>query len=165
MMLIKPNFETAARFNELLNLWDANETKNKQVTEETFKTLGQLFLYYHVESIFALTLLHKHFLLEENEILLETGSLSDHQREIISQPVKVNKLASSIEGFNWMVTPDKSYIPYEFRYEDKDNVSNYRSSEVRSPTYYSYSFASIFIRKLTFLLPKLNVFLRNFHKS
>ena len=71
--------------------------KNKQVTEETFKTLGQLFL---VKSIFALTFLHKHFLLKENKILLETGSLSDYQREVISQ--SVDKLASSIEGFNWM---------------------------------------------------------------
>src|SRR3954454_9746821 len=163
MLLTKPSLDTTARFNELLNLWDANEAKNEQVTEETFKTLGQLFLNYHVERIFALTLLHKHFLLKENEILLETGSLSDYQRKIISQPVKVNKLASSVEGFNWMVTPDRSYIPYEFRYEN-DNVSNYQPSEILLTITHPY-FSSIFIRKLTFLLPKLNVFLRNFHKS
>ena len=126
MIYTKPVFDTTTRFNELLNLWEANETKNKQVTEETFKTLGHLFLNYHVEKIFALTLLHKHFLLNENEILLETGSLSGYQRKVISQPVEVNKLASSVEGFNWMVTPDKSYLPYEFKYEDKDNVSNYK---------------------------------------
>src|SRR5437588_10597571 len=96
MICIKPSFDTVVRFNELPNLWDANEAKNKQVTEETFNVLGQLFLAYHVENIFGLTLLHNHFLLEEGEILLETGSLFDSQQKVVSQPVKVDKLDSSV---------------------------------------------------------------------
>ncbi|CAJ0838106.1 4581_t:CDS:2 [Entrophospora sp. SA101] len=113
MICTEPSFDTVARFNELPNLWDVNEAKNEQVTEETFKTLGQLFVAHHVKSIFGLTLLHNHFLLEEGEILLEPG-----------QPVKTDKLASSAQGFNWRITPDKSYVPYEFRPATKNLTSS-----------------------------------------
>ncbi|CAH1769241.1 6733_t:CDS:2 [Entrophospora sp. SA101] len=78
MICTEPSFDTVARFNELPNLWDVNEAKNEQVTEETFKTLGQLFVAHHVK-------------------------------------IKTDKLASSAQGFNWRITPDKSYVPYEFR--------------------------------------------------
>ena len=57
MICTKPSIDTVARFNELPNLWDANDAKDKQVTEDTFKTLGQLFVVYCIESIFGLTLI------------------------------------------------------------------------------------------------------------
>jgi hypothetical protein len=47
MILTRPSFDTVARFNELPSLWDSIEAKNKQVTEEIFKTLGELFVNYH----------------------------------------------------------------------------------------------------------------------
>jgi hypothetical protein len=125
MILIRPSFDTVTRFNELPSLWEANEARKKQVTEETFKTLGQLFVAYHIESIFGLALLHCHFLLEEGEILLGTGSLSDEQQKVINQPVKIDKLASPVQGSNWRITPDNSYVPYEFRLEDEDKVNSY----------------------------------------
>ena len=84
MILVRPSFDTVTRFNELPSLQDANEAKKKQVTEETFKTLGKLFVAYHIESIFGIALLHSHFLLEEGEILLGTGSLFDEQQKVTS---------------------------------------------------------------------------------
>ncbi|CAI2201241.1 4693_t:CDS:2, partial [Funneliformis geosporum] len=118
MILTRPSFDTVARFNELPSLWEAIEARKKQVTEETFKTLGQLFVDYHIENIFGLALLHNHFLLEEGEILLGTGSLSDEQQKVISQPIKSDKLTSPVQGSNWRITPDNLYVPYEFRLED-----------------------------------------------
>ncbi|CAB4428327.1 unnamed protein product [Rhizophagus irregularis] len=132
MILTSPSFDTVARFNELPSLQDANEAKNKLVTEEIFKTLGDLFVEYHVESIFDLILLHNHFLLEKGEILLETGSLSDNQQKVISQPVKIDELASPVQGFRWRTTPDKSYVPFEFRSEDEDKKLDFSSSEIQS---------------------------------
>ncbi|CAG8518895.1 13672_t:CDS:2 [Acaulospora morrowiae] len=119
MILTTPSFDTVAKFNELPGLWESNEAKNKRVTEETFKTLGELFVNYHIENIFGLTLLHIHFLLEKGEILLETGSLSDNQQKVISQPVKVDELISSVQGSNWKITPDNLYVPYEFKLENE----------------------------------------------
>ncbi|CAB4494475.1 hypothetical protein RhiirA5_436574 [Rhizophagus irregularis] len=131
MICTEPSFDTVARFNELPNLWDADEAKNEQVTEETFKTLGHLFVAYHVERIFGLTLLHNHFSLEEGEILLETGSLFDSQQEIVSQPVKVDKLASPAQGFNWRII-NNSYVPYEFRPKNKDLKIEFSSPDIQS---------------------------------
>src|SRR6185369_17589027 len=101
----------------------ANEAKNKHVTEETFDILGQLFIDFHVQNIFGLTLLHNHFLLEEGEILLQTGSLFDSEQKIVSQPVKIDKLASSVQGSNWRITSNNSYVPYEFQPENEDLVT------------------------------------------
>ncbi|CAG8804145.1 2282_t:CDS:1, partial [Dentiscutata erythropus] len=78
---------------------NANKAK-EQITKETFKILGQLFVAYHVETIFGLTLLHNHFMLEEGEILLETGSLNNYQQKVISEPVKIDEMNSSVQGFN-----------------------------------------------------------------
>ena len=124
MILTRPSFDTVARFNELPSLQEAIEARKKQVTEETFKTLGQLFVDYHIENIFGLALLHNHFLLEEGEILLGTGSLSDEQQKVISQPIKNDKLTSPVQGSNWRITPDNSYVPYEFRLEDEHKVNS-----------------------------------------
>ncbi|CAG8522681.1 18626_t:CDS:2 [Acaulospora morrowiae] len=141
MILTTPGFDTVARFNELPGLWESNEAKNKRVTEETFKTLGELFVNYHVENVFGLTLLHIHFLLEKGEILLETGSLSDNQQKVISQPVKVDDLVSSVQGSNWRITPDNLYVPYEFRLENENKKVDFSSSEIQS-------FLNVFSRKL-----------------
>ncbi|PKC55978.1 hypothetical protein RhiirA1_312630, partial [Rhizophagus irregularis] len=96
-----------------------------------------LFVAYHVERIFGLTLLHNHFSLEEGEILLETGSLFDSQQEIVSQPVKVDKLASPAQGFNWRII-NNSYVPYEFRPKNKDLVIATIKIEFSSPDIQSF---------------------------
>ncbi|CAJ0884249.1 10838_t:CDS:2 [Entrophospora sp. SA101] len=49
------------------------QKKNKRVTEDTLKTLG-----------------------DPMNVL-----------KVISQPVKIDKLDSSVQGFNWRITPDK----------------------------------------------------------
>ncbi|CAJ0908157.1 3794_t:CDS:2 [Entrophospora sp. SA101] len=48
MIYTQPSPDTVARFNQLPNLREANEARKKQVTEETFKTLG-------VESSFGIS--------------------------------------------------------------------------------------------------------------
>ncbi|CAJ0884268.1 10840_t:CDS:2 [Entrophospora sp. SA101] len=65
------------------------QKKNKRVTEDTLKTLGD-----------PMNVLKTKF-------SFETGSLIDYQQKVISQPVKIDKLDSSVQGFNWRITPDK----------------------------------------------------------
>ncbi|RGB25023.1 hypothetical protein C1646_675907 [Rhizophagus diaphanus] len=132
MIYTKLSFDTAVQYNELPNLCCVKKVKNKHVTEEVFNTLGQIFFAYHIQNIFGLTLLHKHFLLEGDEILLQTGSLSDFEQKTISQPVKVDKLLFPIQGSNWKITSDKSYMPYEFKLEDEDKKIDLSTSKIHS---------------------------------
>ncbi|RIA85833.1 hypothetical protein C1645_741275 [Glomus cerebriforme] len=86
--------------------------------------------------------MHNHFSLEEDGILLETGSLFDFQQKIVSQQVKIDKLASSsVQGFNWRITQNNSYVSYEFRPENKDLKIDFSSAEIQS-------FLEEFLRKL-----------------
>ncbi|CAJ0632833.1 2174_t:CDS:2 [Entrophospora sp. SA101] len=55
----------------------------------------------------ALLFYINHFLLKQTKFSFETGSLIDYQQKVISQPVKIDKLDSSVQGFNWRITPDK----------------------------------------------------------
>lgn len=74
-------------------------------------TIGQVFMKHEVQNLFGIILLHNHFSLDENEMLVNIGS--------VAVPWKTTSLAEQLQdvkGSAWRFT-EHGVAPYEFTYD------------------------------------------------
>lgn len=94
---------TAAKnWNDLDDLMDVHTMSSTD--EECINEIQSVIEKYGLTGKFGVSLLHKHFDLENDEILLETND--PIQRELSSRPVKISEISS------------KDYIPTIIRFDD-----------------------------------------------
>lgn len=101
-------FYSSTCFNSLPTIEDAYMDLSNRDQDRLFSDIGKIFVEHKVEGLFGLSLLHNHFLLEENEILVNIGP--------VSVPWKTTSLAPQLQNVNssaWMFTSD-GITPYEF---------------------------------------------------
>jgi hypothetical protein len=65
---------SAQHYNSLLNIEDASNNFTPADIALLTTAIGQVFIKHNVQRLFGITLLHSHFSLDENEILLNTES-------------------------------------------------------------------------------------------
>lgn len=77
----------------------------------------ELFLQHNVDRVFGLSLLHRHFDLSSNELLVEYGGTSVPWEETLG------KTSPYIRPSNWALAEDGIFRPFEFYYcmQDADN--------------------------------------------
>lgn len=99
-------------YNSLPNIMDAGNNLKSSDIDLLTKEIGQVFIKHGVEKLFGIILLHNHFSLEEDEMLVNIGS--------VAVPWKTSSLAQQLDdvkGSAWVFTKN-GVSPYEFTYQE-----------------------------------------------
>lgn len=102
---------SAEHYNSLPSIMDAGTNLKPADISLLTTTIGQVFVKHEVQNLFGITLLHNHFSLDENEILVNIGS--------VAVPWKTTSLAGQlrdVKGSAWRFT-EQGVAPYEFAYD------------------------------------------------
>jgi len=98
-------------YNSLPSIADAGRSLKPADIALLTTTIGQVFVKHKVQKLFGIILLHNHFSLDENEILVNIGS--------VAVPWKTPSLAEQlrdVKGSAWRFT-EQGIAPYEFAYD------------------------------------------------
>jgi hypothetical protein len=121
---------SAQHYNSLPNIADAGSSLKPADIALLTTTIGQVFVKHKVQKLFGIILLHNHFSLDENEILVNMGS--------VAVPWKVPNLVErlrDVRGSAWRFT-EQGIAPYEFAYDVslQPNISDFQPflSELRA---------------------------------
>lgn len=115
-------------YNSLPSIMDAGINLTPADIALLTTTIGLVFVKHEVQKLFGIILLHNHFSLDENEILVNIGS--------VAVPWKTNSLAEQLRGVRgsaWRFT-EQGVAPYEFAYDQNlPDVSDFQPflSELR----------------------------------
>lgn len=96
------------RYNTIPNIDDAAQHFPVGMIEQVTESIGSVFIKHQLQDIFGLVLLHKHFELDENEILLNVGS--------VTVPCNKNHLVTlnrKIQPSAWIITAG-GLVLYEY---------------------------------------------------
>ena len=96
------------QYNSLPNIEDAGINLTSADIALLTTTIGQVFVKHGVQELFGITLLHNHFPLNADEILVNIGS--------VAVPWKTSSLAEQlrdVKGSAWRFT-NEGVVPYEF---------------------------------------------------
>lgn len=102
---------SAQHYNSLPSIADAGRSLKPAEIALLTTTIGQVFVKHKVQKLFGIILLHNHFSLDENEILVNIGS--------VAVPWKTPSLAEQfrdVKGSAWRFT-EQGIAPYEFAYD------------------------------------------------
>lgn len=98
-------------YNSLPNITDAGTSLKPADVAHLTTTIGKVFIKHNVQKLFGIILLHNHFSLDENEILVNIGS--------VAVPWNTSSLAKQlhdVKGNAWRFT-EQGIAPYEFAYD------------------------------------------------
>lgn len=121
---------SAQHYNSLPGIEDAGSGLKPSDIEQLTAAVGNVFVKHQVQSLFGIILLHNHFPLDEDEMLVNIGS--------VAIPWKTSSLAQElrdVKGSSWRFT-DKGLAPYEFVHDTATrlNIDGFQSflSELRA---------------------------------
>lgn len=98
-------------YNSLPSIADAGISLQPADISLLTTMIGQVFVKHEVQNLFGIILLHNHFSLDENEILVNIGS--------VAVPWKTTSRAEQlrdVQGSAWRFT-ERGVAPYEFAYD------------------------------------------------
>lgn len=101
----------AQQYNSLPSIADAGTSLKPEDIAILTSTIGQVFVKHEVQNIFGIILLHNHFSLDVDEMLVNIGS--------VAVPWKTSSLATqlrNVRGSAWRFT-EQGVAPYEFAYD------------------------------------------------
>jgi hypothetical protein len=117
-------------YNSLPSIADAGSSLKPADIALLTTTIGQVFVKHKVQKLFGIILLHNYFSLDENEILVNIGS--------VAVPWKTLSLVEQlrhVKGSAWRFT-EQGIAPYEFAYDvsSRPDVSGFQPfiSELRA---------------------------------
>lgn len=102
---------SAQHYNSLPNIADAGISLKPADIALLTTTIGEVFVKHGVQKLFGITLLHNHFTLDTNEMLVNIGS--------VAVPWETPSLAEQlrdVKGSAWRFT-EQGLAPYEFAYD------------------------------------------------
>ncbi|KAI0003449.1 hypothetical protein F4779DRAFT_621876 [Xylariaceae sp. FL0662B] len=122
---------SAQHYNSLPSIGDAGSNLKPEDIVLFTMTIGQVFVKHKVQKLFGIILLHNHFSLDENEILVNIGS--------VAVPWKTSSLSEQlrdVRGSAWRFT-EQGLAAYEFAYDvssSQPDISGFRPflSELRA---------------------------------
>ena len=114
---------SAQQYNSMPNIEDAGINLNPADIALLTTTIGQVFVKHGVQELFGITLLHNHFPLDTDEILVNIGS--------VAVPWKTSSLADQlrdVKGSAWRFT-EHGVVPYEFVHDvaSRPDVSGFQA--------------------------------------
>ena len=119
----------ARHYNSLPSIADAGTSMKPEDIALFTSTIGQVFVKHEVQNLFGIILLHNHFSLDADEMLVNIGS--------VAVPWKTSSLATKlrdVRGSAWRFT-EQGVAPYEFAYDvaSRPDVSGFQPflSELR----------------------------------
>ncbi|KYK59810.1 hypothetical protein DCS_00944 [Drechmeria coniospora] len=95
-------------YSSLPSIEDASETLTSDAVALLTSAIGHVFVKHQVQKLFGIVLLHNHFTLKDDEILVNFGS--------VAVPWKTTSSAKQlldVKGSAWRFTKD-GLVPYEF---------------------------------------------------
>jgi hypothetical protein len=107
---------TSQHYNSLPSIAEAGSSLTPTDIALLTSTIGQVCIKHNVQKYFGITLLHNHFPLSDNEMLVSIGS--------VAVPWKTTSRAPElrdIKGSSWRFT-DQGIVPYEFAYDVDSRV-------------------------------------------
>lgn len=117
-------------YNSLPSIEDAGTTFTPADVALLTTTIGQLFIEHKVEKFFVIILLHNHFYLDEDERLVNFGSVA-----VPCKTSSLEKQISRVRGSAWRFT-EQGIAAYEFTYKTflQHNLSDFQPflSELRA---------------------------------
>ncbi|KAI0137609.1 hypothetical protein F4776DRAFT_622711 [Hypoxylon sp. NC0597] len=106
-------YSVSAHYNTLLDLFVAAEEFEKRELEKLVDTqIGNLFVEHEVQSILGLTLIHRHFSLNDGEKLVNYGAVA-YPWDMSNA---TDEVAREIHPSSWRFTGPSTLAPYEFEY-------------------------------------------------
>ena len=101
----------AQHYNSLPSIADAGTNLKPEDIALLTLTIGQVFVKHKVQNLFGVILLHNHFSLDADEMLVNIGS--------VAVPWKTSSLATQLRDVKasaWRFT-EQGVAPYEFAYD------------------------------------------------
>ncbi|KAI1175976.1 hypothetical protein F4777DRAFT_597917 [Nemania sp. FL0916] len=113
---------SAQHYNSLPSIADASSSLNSTEIDQLTTTIGQVFIKHKVQNLFGIILLHNHFPLDEDEVLVNIGS--------VAVPWKTTSLAKQfrdVRSSAWRFI-EQGIAPYEFVYDvsSRPDVSGFQ---------------------------------------
>jgi len=106
---------TFSNYNKLPKIDEALKAIESFQATNDMMLFGDLFLKHHTHEAWGLCLIHRHFDLKPDEILLEQPS--DNKTIIVSKATDVNQIVAPVTGSSYRFDDD-NMSPFEFRYAD-----------------------------------------------